>query len=109
MGDVDVATTQHGANIGLCRNFDFWPPLQEEWRCLDQSKSFDYVMETHDLLVHSPVHNPEYAAYQDFDCPVIDPTESETWCTNGADFFLFLVTAMPTIDALQCKLVNPWS
>jgi hypothetical protein len=66
---------------------DFWPPLQEQWRCLDQSKSFDYVMQTHDLLVHSPQMNPEYAAYQDFDCPVIDPVDSETWCVNGADFY----------------------
>ena len=61
--------------------------LQEQWRCLDQSKSFNYVMETHDLLIHSPKMNPEHAAYVDFDCPVIDPVDSETWCANGPDFY----------------------
>ena len=44
-------------------------------------------METHDLLVHSPEMNPEYELFNDFDCPVIDPADADTWCVNGADFY----------------------
>ena len=44
-------------------------------------------METHDLLIHSPEMNPNASAYNDFDCPVIDPTDTDTWCWNGPDFY----------------------
>ena len=60
--------------------------FKEQWRCLDQSKSFNYIMETHEQLVQSPKMNAEAVLWDDFDCPVIDPYD-QTWCQNGPDFY----------------------
>jgi len=65
---------------------DFWPPFQEQWRCLDQSKSYNYIMETHEQLIHSPTMNREAELLNDYDCPVIDPYDP-TWCSNGPGFY----------------------
>ena len=91
---------------------DFWPPFQvllnyictfvslifflfqEEWRCLgeDDGKLYDWVddspewvEETHHLITY--VDNPEGQAAIDFDCPVIDPTDTATWCPQGIDYY----------------------
>merc|ERR1711963_3550 len=73
---------------------DFWPPFQEEWRCLgeDDGKMFDWVdespafiEETHHLITY--VDNPEGHLALDFDCPVIDPTDTATWCPQGIDYY----------------------
>ena len=60
--------------------------FKEQWRCLDQAKSFNYIMETHEQLVQSPKMNAEAVLWDDFDCPVIDPYD-QTWCQNGPDFY----------------------
>ena len=60
--------------------------FKEQWRCLEQSKSFNYIMETHEQLVQSPKTNAEAVLWDDFDCPVIDPYD-QTWCQNGPDFY----------------------
>ena len=92
---------------------DFWPPFQvllrrntsifnsnfekvfqEEWRCLgeDDGGYYDWVddtpawvEETHHLITY--VDNPEGQAALDFDCPVIDPTDTATWCPQGIDYY----------------------
>ena len=35
----------------------------------------------------SPEMNPEAGAFAEYDCPVIDPMDSATWCNNGPDFY----------------------
>ena len=60
--------------------------FKEQWRCLEQSKSFNYIMETHEQLVQSPKTNAEAVLWDDFDCPVIDPYD-QSWCQNGPDFY----------------------
>ena len=55
---------------------------KEQWRCLDQSKSFEYIMDTHDLLVNNPDSHP----MDSNECPVIDPMDSK-WCSNGEGFY----------------------
>ena len=47
--------------------------FKEQWRCLDQLKSFDYVLETHELLIHSPDHQD--LNQESTDCPMIDPID----------------------------------
>ena len=64
---------------------DFWPPFQEEWRCLGEDDDYDWVLETHNLITY--VENPQAQAAIDFDCPVIDPTDTATWCPNGIDYY----------------------
>ena len=68
--------------------------FQEEWRCLgeDDGKLYDWVddspawvEETHHLITY--VDNPEGQAAIDFDCPVIDPTDTATWCPQGIDYY----------------------
>ena len=68
--------------------------MQEEWRCLGEDDGYDWVLETHNLITY--VENPQAQAAIDFDCPVIDPTDTERWCPNGIDFY-----------PVPCKLV--WS
>merc|ERR1712062_316468 len=87
---------------------DFWPPFQEEWRCLgeDDGKLYDWVddspawvEETHHLITY--VDNPEGQAAIDFDCPVIDPTDTATWFHKELTTILYHVTVMPTTDVLR--------
>ena len=44
-----------------------------------------WVEETHHLITY--VDNPEGQAAIDFDCPVIDPTDTATWCPQGIDYY----------------------
>ena len=60
--------------------------FKEQWRCLDQSKSYNYIMETHEQLIHSPKMNKEAELFNDFECPVIDPYDP-VWCANGPGFY----------------------
>merc|ERR1719266_2922024 len=51
--------------------------------------------------------NPEYAAYQDFDCPVIDPADSDTWCINGPDFYPVPCNCHAYYRCFQMELNQP--
>merc|ERR1711963_816387 len=64
-------------------NDDFWPPLQEQWRCLHQKENHEYIWETNYLINY--FENPQGHNLRAYDCPVIDPNDPQ-WCpadSNG--------------------------
>lgn len=89
-----MASISSNTNLFLAFNSNFEKVFQEEWRCLgeDDGGYYDWVddtpawvEETHHLITY--VDNPEGQAALDFDCPVIDPTDTATWCPQGIDYY----------------------
>ena len=89
-----MASISSNTNLFLAFNSNFEKVFQEEWRCLgeDDGGYYDWVddtpawvEETHHLITY--VDNPEGQAAIDFDCPVIDPTDTATWCPQGIDYY----------------------
>merc|ERR1712004_312799 len=87
---------------------DFWPPFQEEWRCLgeDDGGYYDWVddtpawvEETHHLITY--VDNPEGQAALDFDFQLLIRLTRQHGVRKELTTILYLVTAMPTTVVLH--------
>merc|ERR1711953_199457 len=87
---------------------DFWPPFQEEWRCLgeDDGKLYDWVddspawvEETHHLITY--VDNPEGQAAMTLTVQLLIRLTRQHGVHKELTTILYHVTVMPTTDVLR--------
>merc|ERR1711953_153798 len=87
---------------------DFWPPFQEEWRCLgeDDGKLYDWVddspawvEETHHLITY--VDNPEGQAAMTLTAQLLIRLTRQHGVHKELTTILYHVTVMPTTDVLR--------
>merc|ERR1711953_1355610 len=92
---------------------DFWPPFQEEWRCLgeDDGKLYDWVddspawvEETHHLITY--VDNPEGQAAMTLTAQLLIRLTRQHGVHKELTTILYHVTVMPTTDVLRKTMVK---